>query len=234
MISFFIPIRKNSKRVRNKNLKRIGNYKFGLTDIKLRHLIKFKNKIKKDRILKKIKFEFIVSSDDQRIFNIIKRYKWIKFHKRSYQLSTDNSLDQLIQLVPQICKGSSILWTHVTSPFFNEKSYINFIKSFINNKSYKSAFSGNLIKKFIYNSSQKKWISHNIKKRKWPRTQDLDDLFLVNSAAFIASRNVYLNSNDRIDNKPLPISASMKESFDVDDKEDFKLLKKYLYEKKFR
>ena len=49
MISFFIPIRKNSKRLKNKNLKRIRNYKFGLTDIKLRHLIKFKNKLK-DRI----------------------------------------------------------------------------------------------------------------------------------------------------------------------------------------
>ena len=65
------------------------------------------------------------------------------------------------------------------NPFFNEKSYINFIKSFINNKSYKSAFSGNLIKN-LYIILVKKWISHNIKE-KWPRTQDLDDLFLVNS-----------------------------------------------------
>ena len=46
---FFIPIRKNSKRVKNKNLKRIGEYKFGLTEIKLNQLEKFKNNIKKTK-----------------------------------------------------------------------------------------------------------------------------------------------------------------------------------------
>ena len=34
MISFFIPIRKNSKRIKNKNIKKIGRNKFGLTEIK--------------------------------------------------------------------------------------------------------------------------------------------------------------------------------------------------------
>ena len=134
MISFFIPIRKNSKRVKNKNLKRIGEYKFGLTEIKLNQLEKFKNNIKKDKVLKKIEFEYVISSDDRRIYNIVKKYKWIKFHKRSYKLSTDNSLDQLIKLVPKICKGTTILWTHVTSPFFNEESYIKFIKFFLKKK----------------------------------------------------------------------------------------------------
>lgn len=233
MISFFIPIRKNSKRVKNKNLKRVGKHKFGLTEIKLNQLKKFKKNIKKDNILKKIEFEYIISSDDKRVYNIVKNYKWIKFHNRSYKLSTDNSLDQLIKLVPKICKGATILWTHVTSPFFNEESYIKFIKTFLKNKRYKSAFSGNLLKKFIYNHSKKNWASHNTKKRKWPRTQDLDNFFLVNSAAFIANKKIYINNGDRIDSNPLPINASMKESFDVDDLKDFKLLRNYLNEKKY-
>ena len=92
MISFFIPIRKNSRRVKNKNLKRVGKHKFGLTEIKLNQLKKFKKNIKKDNILKKIEFEYIISSDDKRVYNIVKNYKWIKFHNRPYKLSTDNSL----------------------------------------------------------------------------------------------------------------------------------------------
>ena len=124
LISFFIPIRKNSKRVINKNTKRIGNYKFGLTEIKLNQLAKFRKSLKKDNILKNQKFEYLVSSDDTRVQKFVKKYKWIKFHKRSPKLSSDDSLDKLILLVPKICKGRIILWTHVTSPFFNEKSFL--------------------------------------------------------------------------------------------------------------
>ena len=43
MISIFIPIRKNSKRIKNKNIKKIGKFKYGLTEIKINHLEKLKN-----------------------------------------------------------------------------------------------------------------------------------------------------------------------------------------------
>ena len=33
MISFFLPIRKNSLRIKNKNIIRIKKYRFGLTEI---------------------------------------------------------------------------------------------------------------------------------------------------------------------------------------------------------
>ena len=183
--------------------------------------------IKKDRYLKKQKFEFVISTDDERLFAFIKKFDWINLHKRPKYLATDNSLGKLTQIVPIICKGKYILWTHVTSPLFGEKSYINFIKIFLKKKKYQSAFSGNLIKSFIYNSKKKRWISHDRKKIKWPRTQDLDKFYIVNSAAFIAKRSVYLYQNDRIDKKPLPINTSEKEAFDIDDKEDFKNFLKY-------
>ena len=54
MISFFIPIRKGSKRIKNKNFKPLPGYRFGLTEIKIKQIIKFKNLIKKNKIKKKI------------------------------------------------------------------------------------------------------------------------------------------------------------------------------------
>ena len=48
MISFFIPIKKDSKRVPGKNTKKINEFNFGLTEIKLQQLSKFRNYIKKD------------------------------------------------------------------------------------------------------------------------------------------------------------------------------------------
>ena len=43
MISIFIPIRKGSKRVKNKNIKKIGKFNLGLTEIKIKQIIKLKN-----------------------------------------------------------------------------------------------------------------------------------------------------------------------------------------------
>ena len=75
MISFFIPIKKVSRRIPNKNTKRIHNYKFGLTEIKLKHLYKLRKLIKKNRLLKKNDIEFIISSDDKRIQKYTKNIK---------------------------------------------------------------------------------------------------------------------------------------------------------------
>lgn len=229
MISFFIPIRKNSKRVKNKNTKKIGKYSMGLTELKINQIKKFRKITKHHKALKNEKFEFVISSDDKKVLNFLKKFNWIRSHKRSAAFSSDDSLDKLINLVPKLCNGDIILWTHVTSPFFNEKNYLKLIKIFLkNNKKYKSAFTANLIKKFIYNSDKRKWVSHNYMKKKWPRTQDLDNYYIANSAAFISQKYIYKKYNDRIDKKPLPINISFEESFDIDDKYDFQELKKRL------
>ena len=228
MISFFIPIRKNSKRVVNKNTKKIGRYNFGLTEIKIKQLQKFRKLVLKDKILKKCDFEFIISSDDKKIQVYTKKFRWIKFHSRTKSLALDDSLDQLIKIVPKICKGNIILWTHVTSPFFNEFSYINFIKNFMQKKKFKSAFTANIVSTFLYNLKKKKWISHNKKEKKWPRTQDLDKIYSINSAGFISTKNIYKRFNDRLDNNPLPINVSIHESFDIDNIGEFNLFKKQL------
>ena len=230
MISFFIPIKKISRRVKKKNTRRIFHYKLGLTEIKILQLLKFKNIIIRDKVLKKYKFEFIVSSDDTKVENFLKKYKWIKFYKRPKQLCKDDCLDSLIKYVPKICIGNFILWTHVTSPFFDHQSLKYFIKKFLKNKNiYDSAFTADSIKSFIYNLDKSKWISHNSKKKKWPRTQDLEKIYKVNHAAFIAKRNIYKSFGDRIGSKPLPIENKKKfETFDIDEKKDFFLFKKIL------
>ncbi len=228
MISFFIPIKKVSRRIPNKNTKRIHNYKFGLTEIKLKHLYKLRKLIKKNRLLKKNDIEFIISSDDKRIQKYTKNIKWIKFNKRPKKLAKDDCLDELIRYVPKICSGSYIVWTHVTSPFFDHNCYLDFLINFFKNRSkYDSGFTADRIKSFIFNSTKKVWISHNRRLNKWPRTQDLDKIYKINHAAFIAKREIYEKLGDRIGSKPLPIVSkkNLLETFDIDEKVDFKLLK---------
>ena len=66
MISIFTPIRKGSKRVVNKNLRPVGNFKLGLLEIKIRQFQKLQN------INKKYNFEFIISTDSKKSSIIVK------------------------------------------------------------------------------------------------------------------------------------------------------------------
>ena len=131
MISFFIPIRKGSKRIINKNLKKLPKYNHGLTELKI---IQLKNLRKKLNYEIKQNVEFVVSTNCKEVMKFLKKFSWVKIHKRSEILSSDNCLDKLIKIVPKICKGNYILWTHVTSPLFDEKEYSSFLKKFLENK----------------------------------------------------------------------------------------------------
>ena len=188
MISIFLPIRKGSKRVLNKNFKPLPNYKFGLTEIKIKQLLNFKKLVSSQNL--KEKFEYVVSTNCEKTINFLKKFKWINVYERSAVASKDDSMDELIKIVPGICKGNYILWTHVTSPYFNHFDYLDFIKTFLKNKKYKSAFSADVLQKFLF-TKKRGWISHEIKKKKWPRTQDLEIVYIINSAAFLTKREIY-------------------------------------------
>lgn len=221
MISFFIPTRTGSKRIKNKNTKKIRNYKLGLTEIKILQLKKLKSILKK----KKIKSEFILSTNCIKTKLFLKKYKWIRIHSRSKEFASDDCLEKLIKIIPKLCLGKYILWTHVTSPCFNESCYIKFIDQFLKNKKkYDSGFSANIAGTFLMKNN--KWISHNIKNNKWPRTQDLKNIYLVNNAAFISKRFVYTKLNDRIGKKPMPIISKFGTALDIDNYDQFNFYKK--------
>ena len=128
--------------------------------------------------------------------------------------------------------GKYILWTHVTSPFFNESDYLDFLIKFFKNKNKKnkSAFSADIINKFIF-SKKIGWVSHDTNKKKWPRTQDLNNLYVANSAAFIAEREVYKKNKDRLCKNTFPILTRDISGFDLDNKKDFQYLRQ-IFKKK--
>ena len=224
MISFFIPTRTGSKRIKDKNTKKIKKYKLGLTEIKIIQLKKLKSFLKE----KKIDHEFIFSTNCKKTKNFLTKYKWIKTHSRSKELSRDDCLEKLIKNVPKICSGDYILWTHVTSPCFDESCYIKFIDYFFQKREkYDSAFSANIAGTFLMNNKNQ-WISHNIKRKKWPRTQDLKNIYILNNAAFIAKRSVYVFKKDRLGDKILPIISKKFTGLDIDELDDFNFFKKII------
>ena len=104
MISIFIPIRSGSKRVKNKNIKKIGKFSLGLTEIKIKQIFKLKKLLGNRR-----KIELVIATNCLKTLKYCKKFEWIKTYKRSESISGDHSLNKLIDIVPKICEGDFIL-----------------------------------------------------------------------------------------------------------------------------
>ena len=109
MISIFIPVRKGSKRISNKNTTKISSFKHGLVEIKVKQFARLRNIIKKNKNYKYLKdIEIIFSTDCKKTLRYISRFKWIKAQVRNRKLAGDDSLQDLINFVPKICKNEHI------------------------------------------------------------------------------------------------------------------------------
>ena len=219
-IDVFLPCRSSSVRIKNKNIKRFSNFKFGLLELKISQLIKIKS-------IKNV----IVSTNDKKIINFFKKKKFKKvnvINRPNYLCGPTASTDSLIKYVPKILKSDHILWTHVTSPFFGNIDYENAIKIYKQKiKRNDSLLGVNKLQNFLYD--KKKPINFNKNKEKWPRTQTLKKLYEVNNAIFITSRKNYLKYNDRIGKRPFLLEIDKIKSFDIDWPEDF-LIAENIYE----
>ena len=78
-----------------------------------------------------------------------------------------------------------------------------------------SLLTDHVLQKFLF-TKKRGWISHEIKKKKWPRTQDLEIVYIINSAAFITKRTIYEKKKNRLNNKPLPIISRSFSSYVIE------------------
>ncbi len=222
-VSIFLPVRKGSERIINKNTKAFSGIEGGLLRLKLDQL---KNIDEVEEIL--------VSSNDPVCLQIAEevslKNEKIKVLKRPEGLGTSlTDLEDLIKYVPTITGCDDVLWTHVTSPFCEAKHYIQAINkynSFVD-KEFDSLVAGHDYKEFLLDKESAK-IINNPSKLKWPRTQDLQGLFQINNAIFLCSREQMINGN-RLGENPYLFHTGKIPSIDIDDEEDFTIAE-FIYE----
>ena len=137
-------------------------------------------------------------------------------------LSTTN-LQDLICYVPTITNADHILWGHVTTPLVEAKVYDTAIEQYLSKitKGYDSLVSVKELKNFLLNQEGK--LVNNTTDIPWPRTQDLEPLYEINHAIFLAKRSVYTEQKNRIGQKPLLYIKDEIHSKDIDWEEDFKI-----------
>ena len=226
MITVFLPTRKGSERIKNKNTKKFAGIEGGLTKIKLNQLLKCK-------LIDKI----ILSTNDPEIIDIgRKTSNIIEIDERdNYLCRSETKTDELINYVPEIIKEGHVLWTHVTSPMFDPVEYDKAIKMYmkiIKGEIYDSLMTVNKIQNFLWDNQGP--INKSSKLEKWPRTQTIDPIFEVNSAMFLNSIENYKLYKNRIGTKPFLLETEKLKSYDIDWPEDFSFTEqiyKFYYEK---
>ena len=218
-----IPIRKGSQRVIQKNIRPIGDFKFGLTEIKLKQLVQcdFFTEILIDTDLDNI--EEIVDS-----IHIPDSGPTIRIERRPAYLSgSDATTDDLIKYIIPKIKTDTLVWTHVTSPFFNKGSYQKFWEQYcslpVTNDSLVAA---DVLKEFLWTDLGP--LNYDTNKLRWPFTQSLKPIYLINSAAFAVSIEKAKQYNDRMGNTPLFYESTSIEGFDVDWEDQFKMVELFV------
>ena len=211
----FVPCRAGSQRVPNKNTRPFAGEADGLTGIKLRQLQACGTI---DRI--------VLSTNDTRVTEIAMHYmqgaKPLEIIQRPEHLClSSTSTDELITYVPSIIPDAVVLWTHVTSPMVGPAEYAAIIDAYRQgmDSGYDSLMSVTELRSFVWNASGP--INYDRAKEKWPRTQTIEPLFVVNSAVFMVDTALMRRLNDRIGERPLLYPMGERISYEIDWEEQF-------------
>lgn len=215
-ISFFLPTRKGSSRVINKNTRSFAGNDGGLLAHKLSQLVG-SNEIG----------EIVLSTNDEACIDVANGFNdpRLRIVERPQELCLDTTpLIELIKYVPEIAQKEHIIWGHVTTPFIDGEEYDRIIDQYFSslNEGYDSLLTVKKLQNFLIDPKTEEIINTTERGAgRWPRTQDLETIYEVNHAAFVTSVNIYKEMNDRIGRKKFFFVQDQIKSFDIDWEDDF-------------
>lgn len=213
-----ITARKNSERVKNKNLK----------IIKKKPLLQYSlTAIKKS---KKIQHGFI-TSDCNKMIKLAFRNKIFTI-KRPPNLAlakstSENTLRHAINYIIEKYKffPENIVFIQPTSPLMNSNDLDKGIEKYSKTKA-DSLFSSYKAKYYIWKKNKKKLISFTYDHKKRTGTKKFKDLIVENGAFFIFKTKKFLKTKNRLFGKIETYVMPKYRSFEIDYNEDVEFLKK--------
>ena len=213
-VAFFLPTRKGSERVKNKNTRPFAGVEGGLMENKIKQLTA-------SRLID----EIILSTNDEVCMEIASKYSSdsrLRIIPRPNELClSSTNLQDLICYVPTITDAAHIIWGHVTTPIAGAEQYDAGIELYLSQlaNGYDSLVGVKELKNFLLNKEGR--LVNNTTDIPWPRTQDLEPLYEINHTMFIAPREVYIEQKNRLGTKPYLYVMDETHSFDIDWEEDF-------------
>ncbi len=215
-IALLIPMKGNSERVPNKNLR--------LFDGKpLFHAIV--DELKKSKLITQI----VINTDSEKIKENVKiNYPEIIVVDRPIEICGDFvPMNDVIEYDMNQVTADIYIQTHSTNPLLKVETLDGALEAFINSKGkYDSVFSVTRLQTRLYWEDGKP-VNHN--PSELLRTQDLPPVFEENSNFFIFTKESFLAvDKKRIGKNPLMFPMNKIEAQDIDEPEDF-ILAETLY-----
>tara|TARA_R110002020_G_scaffold267101_3_gene482222 strand:- start:9305 stop:9967 length:663 start_codon:yes stop_codon:yes gene_type:complete len=213
-ITAIVPVRKGSQRVKNKNFKDFAGT--NLLKIKLETL-------KQVKTIDKI----VVSTDSDKAIQIAKEFN-VDYHKRdTYHASSECNNSEFYQNLAENIEGDYLMYTPVTAPLIEVKTYYDFINRFSNSTIHDSMVTVSYIKDHL-------WLDNkpiNYDPSNTPNTQDLPDIVKLTYGINIISRENMIKFRNVVGNKPVFYVLEGEETIDIDTPMDFEFAQ-YLYKNK--
>ena len=169
--------------------------------------------------------EVIVNSDSKAMLELAAKLGATPIEREAYYASSEVPINQALHNFASNAPGEYILLCNATSPLITDKSIIACIQTFKKNLlAYDSLATTNLCKEFLYLNGK----ALNYDPAHKPRSQDLPDIFVLNSALYIISRSLMIAKRDVVGDKPYFFTISQLESVDIDSELDFQIAE-FLY-----
>ena len=205
-----VPIKLKSKRLKNKNFKKING----------RPLYKY--------LLDKLKFtnfdEIYVDSNSSEIEEYCK-LKNYKFIKRLPKLALDNANgNDLLNYHSKIINADIYFQLFITAPLLKIKTINNCIKKIKKSKKYDSILTSKSVQTWFWYKGK----PVNYDPKILPRSQDADPLVFETTGLYGIRKKILLSKKARIGNKPYFYEVSDEEAIDLDNLKDFGYLEYYV------
>lgn len=198
-----VPMKLNSERVKNKNIREFDNGKPLCSYI----LETLKNVNNIDDIY--------VYCSDERIKEFIP--EGIIYLKRSSELDQSTTkINEVLKSFANDVEADYYVLTHATAPFITKETIEKGV-DIIKTSEYDSVFTVTKLQDFLWKDNK----PLNYSLDAIPRTQDLEPLYEETSGLYIYSRELILNEDRRIGYNPYLLEVSKIEALDIDTEDDF-------------
>ena len=208
-----IPVRAGSQRVKNKNIRPFANS--NLLEIKIRSLQKVKGL---DGI--------IVNSDSDEMLDIAAKCGAQTVKRDAYFASSSVSINEVYVDLANHCDADTIILADATNPMITTQTVEKALEIYNNENSYDSVNTVNSVKMFLWKDGQ----PLNYKEENKPRSQDLPEIFAINSAINVISKETMIKRRAFVGYKPYLLPVDDIEGIDIDTELDFEFAE-FLYKK---
>lgn len=213
-IKALVAVRSGSQRVQNKNIRPFAGST--LLDIKLEQLKRIKNL---DGI--------VVNSNDMEMLDIARSHGCEAVKRDEYYASNTVSMSEVYKNMAENFDADVVAYINVTNPLIKDETIYNAIEIYKKNEGkYDSLNSAHLVKEFMFQNN----LPINYDLRHQPRSQDLPDIYALNFAVNIISRENMIKGMNVVGFKPYIYGIDEVEATDIDNQIDFDFAE-FIYQK---